>query len=159
MNTAAGVDERRDTAVRVLEHEIGLLLRRIRRGIAERAVQVHPELNATSYTLLGTLSEFGPRRAADLAELFAMDKGTVSRVIHQLLELGLVERAPDPDDGRASIISVTEDATTRLAHMHELRRALFGERLADWDPDEIEQLGSQLGRFNLALSDPVPAGS
>jgi DNA-binding MarR family transcriptional regulator len=154
MSTATGVEERRDTAVRVLEHEIGLLLRRIRRGIAERAVQVHPELNATSYTLLGTLSEFGPRRAAELAELFAMDKGTVSRVIHQLVELGLVERTPDPDDGRASIISVTEEAATRIAHMHELRRALFGERLADWDPDEIEQLATQLGRFNVAVFEP-----
>jgi DNA-binding MarR family transcriptional regulator len=153
MKTVTRVDERRDGAVRVLEHEVGLLLRRIRRGIAERAVQVHPELNVTSYSLLGTLSEFGPRRAADLAELFALDKGSVSRVIHQLLELGLVERTPDPADGRASIISVTDEATRRIAHMHELRRALFEERLSDWEPDEIEQLASQLGRFNQAVFD------
>jgi DNA-binding MarR family transcriptional regulator len=151
MTAPTRVEERRDGAVRVLEHEVGLLLRRIRRGIAERAIQVHPDLNVTSYTLLGTLSEFGPRRAADLAELFALDKGSVSRVIHQLLELGLVERTPDPDDGRASIISVTDEATRRIAHMHELRRALFEERLADWEPDEIEQLASQLGRFNVAV--------
>jgi DNA-binding MarR family transcriptional regulator len=151
--TATMTDEQRGTAVRVLEHEIGLLLRRIRRGIAERALQVHPELNATSYTLLGTLAEFGPRRAADLAGLFAMDKGTVSRVVHQLLELGLVERSPDPADGRASIISVTDAATERLARMHEQRRALFDERLADWEPEEIEQLAVQLGRFNVAVFD------
>jgi DNA-binding MarR family transcriptional regulator len=153
--TTRTTDERRDTAVRTLEHEIGLLLRRIRRGIAERAVQVHPELNASSYTLLATLSDFGPRRAADLAELFSMDKGTVSRVVHQLLELGLVERSPDPDDGRASIISVTEEAERRLAHMHELRRELFAQRLSEWSPDEIEQLASELGRFNNAVFEPA----
>jgi DNA-binding MarR family transcriptional regulator len=145
--------ERRDVAVLALEHEIAMLLRRIRRGMSERALQVHPELNATSYALLGTLGEYGPRRAADLAEMFAMDKGTVSRVVHQLLELGLVQRTPDPADGRASIISVTALATERLAHMHELRRELFDDRLADWAADEIEQLATQLGRFNVAVFD------
>jgi DNA-binding MarR family transcriptional regulator len=146
-------DQRRDTAVRTLEHEIGLLLRRIRKGIAERAVQVHPALNPTSYTLLATLSDFGPRRAAELAELFAMDKGTVSRVVHQLLELDLVERSPDPDDGRASIISVTAEAERRLAHMHELRRELFAERLSDWRAEDIEHLDAELDRFNNAVFD------
>jgi DNA-binding MarR family transcriptional regulator len=145
--------QRRDAAVGALEHEIGRLLQRIRRGISERAVQVHPALNATSYTLLGTLAELGPRRAAELAELFAMDKGTVSRVVHQLLELGLIERTPDPEDGRASILSVTEAAQARLEHMHELRRELFGDRLSDWALEEIEHLTTQLGRFNVAVFD------
>jgi DNA-binding MarR family transcriptional regulator len=151
---SAQVDEERETAVRVLEHEVGLLLRRVRRGIAERALQVHPELSATAYTILGTLAEFGPRRAADLAELFSMDKGTVSRVVHQLLELGLVERSPDPADGRASIIVVTRDATRRLARMHEQRRVVFAERLADWAAEDIAHLGAELGRFNQAVFQP-----
>ncbi|HET6167227.1 MAG TPA: MarR family transcriptional regulator [Marmoricola sp.] len=151
--TRQKADERRDVAVRTLEHEIALLLRRIRRGMSERALQVHPELNATSYALLATLGEFGPRRAAELAEMFAMDKGAVSRVVHQLLELGLVQRTPDPVDGRASIIAVTEAATERLAHMHELRRELFDAQLSDWPADEIEQLATQLGRFNIAVFD------
>lgn len=151
----ARVDDERETAVRVLEHEVGLLLRRIRRGISERARQVHPELSATSYTILGTLAEFGPRRAADLAELFSMDKGTVSRVVHQLLELGLVERSPDPADGRASIIVVTQDATRRLARMHELRRVEFGERLAGWAAADIAHLAAELGRFNRAVFEPA----
>ena len=123
--------------------------------MAERALQVHPELNATSYALLATLGEFGPRRAAVLAEMFAMDKGTVSRVVHQLLELGLVDRSPDPDDGRAAILAVTDEANRRLAHMHELRRELFGVRLADWAPDDIEDLAAQLGRFNVAVFEPA----
>ena len=118
MNTA----DRRHVAVRSLEHEIGTLLRRIRNGLAERAVQVHPELNPTSYMILTTLSEHGARRAADLAELFALDKGSVSRVVHQLLELGLIARTPDPADGRASLLSVTDEAVRRLAEVRDHRR-------------------------------------
>jgi DNA-binding MarR family transcriptional regulator len=154
MSTQAPVaDDARTAAVRSLEHEIGTLLRRIRRGMAERAAEVHPELNPTSYLMLSTLSERGTRRAADLAELFALDKGSVSRVVHQLLELGLVERTPDPADGRASILSVTDEAVRRLAEVRDHRREHFDERLSGWEPGEIEQLARGLERFNRALSD------
>jgi DNA-binding MarR family transcriptional regulator len=149
---------RRHTAVRSLEHEIGTLLRRIRKGLAERAVQVHPELNPTSYMILTTLSEHGARRAADLAELFALDKGSVSRVVHQLLELELIARSPDPADGRASLLSVTDEAVRRLAEVRDHRREHFDDRLLDWEPEEIEELAARLGRFNHALSDAVPSG-
>jgi DNA-binding MarR family transcriptional regulator len=150
---------RRQDAVRTLEHEIGTLLRRIRKGLAQRAVEVHPELNPTSYLLLSTLNEHGARRASDLAEAFALDKGSVSRVVHQLLELGLIARSPDPADGRASILTVTDEAVRRLATVREQRREHFDDRLASWDPADIEDLAARLGRFNAALADPVPVGS
>jgi DNA-binding MarR family transcriptional regulator len=146
---------RRDTAVRSLEHEIGTLLRRIRRGLSERAVEVHPELNASAYLLLTTLSEHGAHRASDLADMFALDKGSVSRLVHQLLELGLIERTPDPADGRASILAVTDAAVRRLAEVRHGRRQHFDDRLDGWDPQEIEDLADRLGRLNLALSDPA----
>jgi DNA-binding MarR family transcriptional regulator len=153
--TGDGTTDRRDAAIRGLEHEIGTLLRRIRRGLAERAVQVHPELNPTSYMLLTTLRDQGARRAADLAELFALDKGAVSRIVGQLIDLGLVARSPDPADGRASILTATDEALRRLAEVREHRRANFDDRLAGWEPAEIEDLAAQLGRFNAALSDAV----
>ena len=146
-------DDRRSAAVRGLEHEIGTMLRRIRRGLGERAVQVHPELNTTSYLLLSTLNEQGARRAAELAELFSLDKGSVSRAVHQLVELGLVERTPDPGDGRASLLSVTPETVRRLGEVHGRRREHFDDRLAGWTAEEIEDLATLLGRFNLAVAD------
>lgn len=150
---AVNEDDRRDAAVRGLEHEIGRLLRRIRRGLADRATQVDPELNATAYPLLVTLAEAGPHRAADLADLFALDKGAVSRIVHQLLELGLIERAPDPQDGRASILSVTPKARARLAAIVDARHEVVGQRLADWEADSIAELAAGLARFNAAISE------
>jgi DNA-binding MarR family transcriptional regulator len=151
--TATQGDDRRQVAVRNLEHEIGTLLRRIRKGLSERAVQVHPELNPTSYLLLTTLSEHGACRAAHLADSFALDKGTVSRMVHQLLQLGLIERSPDPADGRASILSVTDEAVRRLEAVRGDRRENFDDRLDGWEVVEIEDLVERLGRFNAALSE------
>lgn len=145
-------DAERDAAVRGLEHEIGRLLRRIRRGLADRAAQIDPELNATAYPLLVTLAELGPHRAADLADMFALDKGAVSRMVHQMLELGLIERTPDPQDGRASILSVTAEAEKRLAAISDQRHEVVGERLADWEADSITELAAGLARFNSAIS-------
>lgn len=145
-------ETREDDVVRTLEHEISLLLRRVRRGIAERAAMIHPELNATSYTLLLTLADFGPRRAGELAEMFVLDKGSVSRLVHQLLELDLIERTPDPHDGRASILAVTEHARTRLAEMAAWRRDVLATRLVGWDPADVRALADGLARFNETLS-------
>jgi len=146
-------DVRRSAAVRNLEHEIGTLMRRLRRGLGERAVQVHPELNTTSYLLLSTLNDHGAQRAVGLAELFSLDKGSVSRAVHQLVELGLVERTPDPGDGRASLLSVTPEAVRRLGEVQSQRQEHFDDRLAGWTPVDIEDLAERLGRLGTALGD------
>lgn len=145
--------ERRDEAILGLEHEIGRLVRRIRRGLVERAAQVAPELGPTAYTLLVTLAEFGPQRAADLSDMFALDKGAVSRIVRQLLDLGLIEKSPDPNDGRASILEVTDKARRRFDAMTEKRREDFGARLAGWEPEEITGLAESLARLNGSVSD------
>ena len=157
MNDSAQV--RREAAIRGLEQEVGTLLRRVRRRLEDRAAMVHSELNATSYLVLVTLRDHGSCRAADLAELFALDKGSVSRVVHQLLDLGLIVRAPDPADGRASILTVSDEALRRIAAVREDQREQFDDRLTSWDPEEIEELATRLSRFNHALSDAVPVGS
>ena len=156
---AADRADRRAAAVRDLEQEIGTLLRRIRKGLAERAVQVHPELNPTSYLILSTIIGGSGCRASDLAEQFALDKGSVSRAVHQLVELGLIARTPDPADGRASILTGTEEAVRRLAAVREAGREDVDDRLADWELDAIEQLAAGLSRLNLALSERVPSGA
>lgn len=151
MSGAGGLE--REDAIRGLEHELGRLLRRVRRGLADRAVLVDPALSATAYPLLVTLAEIGPHRAAELAEMFALDKGAVSRIVAQLLELGLIERSPDPADGRASILSATDEAHRRFARLAEVRRAEVDVRLAEWDAASITDLAEGLARFNAAISD------
>lgn len=153
MESGPQQDVLRDEALRGLEHEIGRLLRRIRRGLTDRAAQVDPELSATAYPLLMVLAEFGPHRASDLADMFALDKGAVSRVVHHMVELGLIVREPDPKDGRASILSVTPKAEARIARMAERRREDFGAKLADWEPATIADLGRRLAEFNAAISE------
>jgi DNA-binding MarR family transcriptional regulator len=136
-----------------LEHELAMLLRRVRRDIGERAVAVHPDLNPTSYSLLITLADHGPHRAADLAEMFSLDKGAVSRVVSQLESIGFLQRTPDPSDGRASILAASDTALARLDAARAARRVELEASLTSWEPADIGTLAEALARFNATLSE------
>jgi DNA-binding MarR family transcriptional regulator len=141
----------RSEALRAIEDEIGSLVRRLKCAIAERARGLDPGLQGASYLVLGWLAEHGPVRASAMVEVFKIDKGALSRQLQHLEELGLVERTPDPIDGRASLVSASPKAVRRLAEVDEQHRAVLGERLGDWSVEELSTFTRQLGRYNNAL--------
>ena len=138
-------------AVRAIEDEIVVLVRRLKRAIAERAHAIHRDLQGASYILLGWLAENGPVRASAIVEVFGTDKGSLSRQLQHLEELGLVERTPDPADGRATLVSTTEEAVRRLVDVDTQRRAALDQGLADWSVAELGEFARQLGRNNASL--------
>jgi DNA-binding MarR family transcriptional regulator len=142
----------RTETVRALEHEVGVLIRRVRRAIGERARLVHPDLQPMSYLILAHLAEAGPMRSSALAETFGADKGAVSRQVQHLSNLGLLVRAPDPEDGRATLLSPSDDARRRLDEVRQQRRRRLDERLGDWSDDDLDTLVTALGRYNRTLS-------
>ena len=83
-----------------LEHEVSVMVRRIKRVIADRARAVHPDLAPSSYLMLAFVAERGPMRASEIAEQFTIDKGAISRQVTHLNELGLLSRVSDPEPRR-----------------------------------------------------------
>jgi DNA-binding MarR family transcriptional regulator len=147
----------RTETLRELESEVGVLIRRIRRVIGERARAVHADLQPASYLMLAYLAEHGPMRSSAIAETFDVDKGAISRQVQHLVDLGLVDRTPDPGDGRASLVSASDDAVRRLADVIAHRRKWLDERLGDWSDAELTGFVDVLGRYNTALDDKVLA--
>jgi len=136
-----------------LEHEVAVMVRRIRRVIADRARAVHPDLAPSSYLMLAFVAEKGPLRASEIAEQFDIDKGAISRQVTHLADLGLLARMSDPEDGRAMLVSVSEDGRRRLADVAHQRRAWLDERLDDWSDDDLTGFVGALGRYNRALDE------
>lgn len=141
----------RSDTVRALEHEVGVLIRRVRRAIGERARSVHPDLQPMSYLILAHLAESGPLRSSTLSDTFGVDKAAVSRQVQHLADLGLLDRTPDPDDGRATLLSASEDAGRRLDEVRRHRRRRLDERLGDWSDAELGGLVDALARYNRTL--------
>ncbi len=142
----------RGESIRQLEQEVGVLIRRVRRVIHVRARAVHEDLQPASYLMLAYIAEHGPIRARDLADVFDTDKGAVSRQVTHLLDLDLVDRTPDPDDGRATLLSASDEAVRRMADVSAHRRRWLDEQLGDWSDDELTGFVHELGRYNAALN-------
>lgn len=141
----------RAETVRLLENEVGVLIRRVRRVIHERARSVHPDLMPASYLMLAHLAEAGSVRSSAIVESFGIDKGAISRQVQNLVDLDLIDRSPDPADGRATLLSVTDDARARLGEVTRHRRKHLDERLGDWSEKDLNDLVSSLARYNAAL--------
>lgn len=142
----------RDDALQQVEHELAVLVRRARRVVAQRAVEVHPDLQPGAYLMLGHVRRHGPLRAAALCEVFDLDKAAVSRQVQHLLDLGLIDRTPDPGDGRATLLAVSEAGAEAMRVVSEQRRRGLDERLAGWPAADIEDFAARLARYNEALS-------
>lgn len=131
-----------------LERELTVLFRRARASQGEMAREVHPELEPAAYGLLARLAETGPQRATVLAGYFGVGKATMSRQLRALEELGLILREPDPADGRAFLVELTEEGDARFARVRLARRARYVSRLRGWDRGELSELARLLGQLN-----------
>jgi DNA-binding MarR family transcriptional regulator len=154
----AGIDPQE--AFARLEREIGLLLRRARAISTRLAGELHPDLDGAAYGLLALLQDTGPLRPSDLVTRLGLDKSTVSRQISNLVDLGLVDRAADPVDGRAQVLTPSAEGAARLARIREVRRARWEADLGDWPAEDVARLGELLARLNrLGEAREADAGS
>src|SRR3954471_343507 len=89
-------------------------------------------IDYSAFPLLKLLSHQGPMRLSALAAVIGLDASTVSRHARQLEDRGLIERTGDPDDRRASRVTVSEHGNQCLAQAFETRRHLITDALDGW---------------------------
>lgn len=143
----------RDCATDALERELTVLIRRARAASGELARAVHPELEPAAYGLMVRLQETEPERATELAAYFGVGKATMSRQLRALEDLGLVTREPDPADGRAFLMRLTEEGRGRFSRVRTARRERYLRQLTGWDRGEIADLARLLQQLNESQGD------
>jgi DNA-binding MarR family transcriptional regulator len=77
-----------------------------------------------------------------------LDKSTVSRQVAHLVDLGLVDRAADPVDGRAQVLTPSAEGSARLERIRESRRGRWEADLGDWRAEDVATLAGLLARLN-----------
>ncbi|GII89026.1 transcriptional regulator [Sphaerisporangium siamense] len=141
-----------------LERQLGILFRRSRALSAEMGRAVHPELEPGAYGILVRIDEAAPARPSDLAGFFGVGKGTISRQLKVLEELGLIGREPDPLDGRAHLLDLTQEGRERLHRARTARQRRFYALLGTWPQEDVRLLGRMLERFNALGENTGPEG-
>lgn len=103
--------------------------------------------------ILYRLKCHGAMRLGDLAEAMRLDASTVSRHVQQLGEQGYLDREPDPEDGRARIIVISEAGRRAVKNTFDHRRAIITTAMTDWDDADRERLRDDLVRLTAALGE------
>jgi DNA-binding MarR family transcriptional regulator len=118
-----------------LQVSIGLLRRQLRQ------TQADGELTVPETAALARLDRGGPATASALARLEQISPQSMGATLGALEVRGLVERRPDPGDGRRVVLSVTDAGlqvlrNRRSARTEQLARALS----AGFTRSELRQL-------------------
>ena len=119
-------DRQIDAVAGALHVSIGLLLRRLRQTRVEGEVSL-PEVAA-----LARLDRGGPATAAALAKQEGISPQAMGATVAALQARGLVERRPDPGDGRRALLTVSAAGAEvlrvrRHARTEQLARVLESE--------------------------------
>jgi DNA-binding MarR family transcriptional regulator len=120
-----------------LRLSIGLLLRRLRQ------IPTGDELTLSESAALARLDRGGPATAAQLARAEQISPQSMGATLGTLEARELVERAPDPEDGRRMILTVTEAGLALLRDRRNRRTAQLQQALAaEFTAAELEQLAA-----------------
>ena len=108
---AAGPSPETMDAARTVREAVVRLARRLRAQRADR------DVSATGIALLSRLYRNGPATPKALADAQGTQPQTLTRVIAALEKLALINRRPDPTDGRAVLLDVTAEGI-RILQVH-----------------------------------------
>lgn len=130
------------------QQHIGRLLLRAHRAFSARAAGMfhergYPGITLRHIDLLPHLDEGGTRSTV-LAQRAGMTKQGMGKLVAELEAQGLVERVPDPTDGRAQLVRFTDDGLAFLQVGIDVVQALESEYRAILGSDELDALKAML---------------
>ena len=132
----------------VLDEQIGFILRQVwQRHAMIFARDIGINLTPTQWAALAKLQETGQCSQNQLGRLTAMDVATIKGVIDRLTARGLTETAPDQEDGRRLLVSLTRAGQQLAEKAAPNALAISRETLAPLDAREREVLMGLLGRL------------
>lgn len=121
----------------------------IRRGIAE-ALEVGAALlvrqlawgtSLTGRAVLASLDDDSPVRLTALATANGVSQPAMTQLVSRLEREGLATRLIDPDDGRATLVAISEAGSALRTQLHQSLDARLVELLSTLSPEEEAALG------------------
>ena len=127
----------------------------------ESTAETAGDVPSSVIAVLGLLSDHGELRLGGLATGLGVDTSVVSRTVAVAEHRGLVSRRPDPRDGRACLLSLTERGGQCLADRRNQRLRLLSSVIDEWEPGSAAVLLAGLTRLRdgLAAAGKAPAAA
>jgi DNA-binding MarR family transcriptional regulator len=114
-----------------------LAITRMARRLRQEA---DPGLTPSQLAALATIERHGPLTPSDLARIERISRPTATGILRGLVDAGLVDRRPDPADGRSALVEIEERGRKLLNRLRSRKNAYLSRRLAGLDREELETL-------------------
>ena len=123
-----------------LAARLRLAIVRTSRRLRQEAAGAVGELTPTSASALATVERHGPLTPSELAEIERVKRPTATRTLSHLHEAGLIDRAPDPADGRSALLSISAAGRERLRKLRGRKNAYLARRMRGLPAEDLEAL-------------------
>ena len=120
--------------------------------------QVEDKVTLPQFRALVVLASRGSMRLTQMAEHLAVNPSTAMRMAERLHAAGMIDRAPNPENRRESILALTEAGREVVEQATARRRAEIATIVARMPRAHRAGLVAALRAFNDASGEP-PAGS
>ena len=140
-------------AIDLIETEMAVLARALER--LHRRSEIYRDLDRASYLIARTMEITGPVSINGLASALGLDATTVTRQVATMETKRLILRRADRNDGRVTLISLSENGRRRMGAVRVARKERIATLLVDWTENDRHELGRLLAKFNDDLSRDV----
>jgi DNA-binding MarR family transcriptional regulator len=137
-STKADLEKRALAAVR----EYGIHLTQFRNAMSEGA-----GLNATDMECLRLLFIRGTATPSNLARHTGLTSGATTAMLDRLETAGLIERRPNPDDRRGTLVTPAESGAEKVASWFESARKAISKLISSYSKAELEIISDAFERF------------
>lgn len=146
-----------DTSLTDSASRLRMAIVRTARRLRQEAAGAVGELTPTAAAALATVERHGPLTPSELAGIERVQRPTATRTLRILAEAGLVARAPDPEDGRSALLSITAAGRERLRRLRGRKNAYLARRMRDLPAEDVAILERAAAILEGILEEPSPA--
>lgn len=126
--------------------------------------EVEESLTLPQFRALVVLASRGPLRLTHLSEHLAVNPSTAMRMAERLVAAGMIDRAPNPENRRESILTLTDTGRRVVEQVTGRRRVEIAAIVERMPTDHRDRLVEALEAFSAAGGepavghDPIPLG-
>lgn len=117
------------------------------------AVSEWAGINVTDMECLRLLFLKGTASPSELAKHTGLTSGATTAMLDRLEKAGLIERRPNPDDRRGTLIAAAESSAEKAASWFESARKAQDDLISSYSAEDLEIISDVFERFTKLWDD------
>ncbi|MHC5560887.1 MarR family winged helix-turn-helix transcriptional regulator [Kocuria sp. U4B] len=107
-----------------------------------------PTDDVQMFLVVNALTYHGAMRPTDVATMLGTGRANLSKIAQRLVEAGLVERLPDEEDGRSTLLALRPLGRAYGERIVARNEQFINDLLVEWSDDEARTLKRMLARLS-----------